>query len=94
MPKQVMMWEAKDGDLFDCEEDAVLHDALENLRGMHEYLNDNEIELLDRIIKDNDFREAFVAYTRAKHAADEAEKKRNERPTEIKKVLDAANNRT
>lgn len=93
MPKQIQMWEAADGELFDCEEDAIVHDSLEKLRSMRVCgLTDSEIELIERIIEDEEFRKAFTEYTIAKHNANLAEQKRNEQPKDIKKVLANASN--
>lgn len=90
MPKQVQMWEAADGDLFDSEEEALVHEALENLKGLHRHLTDDEIDLLDRIIEDEDFRNAFVAYTLAKKAAEKVEQERNKQNPEVTRILKGA----
>ena len=88
MAKQVQMWEVNNGDLYEHEDEAIVADALERLQGMHKYLTDKEIELLDKIITDEEFRKAFTDYSIAKHYSALQEQKRNERPKNLQEALD------
>lgn len=90
MPKQVNMWEAEDGDLFESEAEAAEHEAKNRLRGynMLFLLTENDFDLLHKVLDDKEFTKLLMAYGSARVKAKEEQAKRNERPEEIKKILE------
>ena len=86
MAKQVQVWETEDGDVFDSYEEAVEHEAKQALCD-HVLMDDNDFDMLHRIMDDKEFAKLYSAYISARSKANAFREAKNDRPAEIKKVL-------
>lgn len=90
MAKQIQVWEAKDGEIFDTEAETIEHEAKEEIRTYStvRYLSESDFDLLHRILDDSEMAKRFVRYGDARAKANAERENKNKRPKEIQEVLD------
>lgn len=87
MPKKTEVWECEDGEIFDTEEEAREHEVQEELKKVAR-ISEDELNTIVYVLEDEEQVKLLSEYMSARKAVQSMREQQNERPEEIKKVLE------